>query len=110
MIAVLYEIPDNPATLATWAAAHQAHHIDIARRVFETRGVQVFMAPLSPMDPERLDQWLGQHQQIHREMDEKLGITSSNLTDVDWHDRAKLTTWIQKHAQEHYQAGQILGV
>lgn len=112
-IAGLYEYPQDQADFSQWSFAHMAHHRDIIRLVFDQQGVELQEYSLDPFDPKDrngLATWLANHQVMHQDMDEALGIAGYNLSQVDWNDRAAMSVWLENHGDEHYQAGQILNL
>jgi hypothetical protein len=109
-LAAIYEVPQERDDWAFWSFNHAAHHTDIVRVLYETKGVQLSSFLLDPMDPDNMDRWLYWHQTMHTEMDLVLNITSNNLLDLDWRDDGQLQEWINFNGSEHYQATTLLGV
>ena len=109
-LAALYNVPGTPEELSTWGAAHQSHHRDIARVIYEILGVQMTEFILDPFDIEDSGVWQYQHQIMHQEMDAVLGINGFALTNVDLSNQDALTGWIFANASEHYQAANTLGI
>lgn len=113
-LASLYNIPQTRDQLAVWSFSNAAAHLDIIRVLQQkTPGAQFTAYVLDPMDPEdpaSMEQWLTQHQVMHTEMDAALGIQGFDLSEVNWQDQGQLAGWIQSHASEHLQAGQILNL
>ncbi len=109
-LAQLTEIPEKPGDLAHWSFAHMANHLDIVRRIKETKHIGFNTFPLDPFDPSNIDQWLYQHAVMHVQMDAVLGIAGYNLLELDWRDPAQLSEWIGFNADEHVIASGILGI
>lgn len=112
-LAALWNIPSTEDQLAQWSFVNAAAHADIIRVVFQTTGRQLdgfVLDPFNPQDQASFQTWLYQHQAMHAEMDAILGITSYDLTEVDFTNQGVLAGWIQSHAIEHQQAGQILNL
>lgn len=109
-LAGLYNIPGSPEELDVWAFIHAAHHRDINRIIFELYQITLPEYGLDPIDPQNVNAWNYQHQEMHSIQDEILGISGFNLSDVDWTDRGQLASFIFLNASEHYQAAQILGI
>lgn len=108
-VAGLYNVPTTDAELATWAFNHQAHHQDIAAAL-AAKGVQMPMYILDPFDPNDMQGWLDNHQQLHFIQDAALGIEAYNLDSVEWSDVNQRSGWIFLNAQEHIQAADKLGI
>lgn len=111
-VAGLYNVPDlgQPESLATWGFVHAAHHRDIIRRIYELALLALPEYILDPINPNDMETWTYQHQQMHNDMDTILGISGFNLDDVDWKNKGQLSSWVALHAAEHLQAANILGI
>jgi hypothetical protein len=109
-VGVLYMIPSNFETLAQWSFANQAHHLDIARVIFEKQNVRVDQFLLDPFNPYDPSIWIYLHQQVHNQQNQALGIQGQDLTGVDFNDPDSLGDWVYVHANEHQQAATILGL
>lgn len=109
-IAGLFNIPQDENQLAEWSFINAAAHADINRVIFQNTGIVIPAFVLDPINPLNMQVWLYQHQIMHQEMDAVLGIAGYDLTDVDWRDPSQFAGWIQAHAAEHVQAGQILNL
>lgn len=112
-VATLFEVPQDRATFLIWNSAHVAHHRDINRVIYQDFKValpEYMLDPFDPGDESALNNWLYLHQAMHDNQDQILAIVGFDLTDVDWKDRALLEFWTQNHANEHFQAANILGI
>jgi hypothetical protein len=109
-IAGLYNVPGNQAELSQWSFAHAAHHVDVNRVIFQSFGVVLPSYVLDPFDPENMEAWLYQHQQLHQVTDTILGISGFDLTDVDWKDQNQRAGWIYLNSSEHFQYASILEI
>jgi hypothetical protein len=109
-LAGLYNIPETETQLAEWSFINAAAHADINRVILQRFNVIIPSFVLDPIDPRNMQAWLYQHQQMHSDMDFVLGIQGFDLTDVNWQDQSQFAGWIQSHAAEHMQAGQILNL
>ena len=109
-LAQLTEVPQNADDLSHWSFAHMANHLDIIRRIQEVYQLTLNPWPLDPFDPENAGDWMYQHQVMHAQMDLVLGIAGYDLLGVDWRDPAQLRQFIDFNADEHVQAGKILGL
>jgi hypothetical protein len=95
---------------AVWSFAHAAHHTDIIRTIYQITGIALSSYILDPFDINNSEIWADQHQQMHNEMDEVLGISPFNLDSWDWKDKATLAGNIWNNFSEHYQAAAILEI
>ncbi len=110
-IAGIFDTPQTPEQQATWAFTHATHHADIVRVIYQKNSALVLQRYiLDPFDPNDMDVWLDQHQFMHQQMDRVLGIAGFDLSEVDWNNASQRSAWIWLNAQEHLQAGTILGL
>lgn len=111
-LASLQEIPKSALEFAEWSFAHAAHHRDIIRVIYrDYGGARLDEYVLDPFDPRgSTEVWAENHAAMHNAMDAVLGIAGYNLSEVDWTDERSLGDWLSAHFNEHYQAGQILGL
>ena len=109
-IAALYNVPSTRAELDEWAFAHQAHHRDICRVIYQKTGESLEQFILDPLNPNDSGVWLYQHQLMHQQFDPILGIAGYDLLDVQWNDPNELAGWILLNASEHIQAANTLGI
>lgn len=109
-IAALANVPSTTAEREMWAFAHAAHHTDIIRVIYQVVKIALPSYILDPFDPRDISVWADQHQQMHNDMDQILGISPFNLDDIDWSDQRTLGGWIFNNFSEHYQAANILEI
>lgn len=120
-LAALWNLPTTPAEFAIWTFNHAVTHQDINRFIglkFAPNGTpgtgltlpSYVLDPLDPDDPNMVLTWAYQHQIMHWNQNQVLGIAGQDLTGVDWRDAEALAGWIQDHSSEHVQAAQILGI
>lgn len=110
MLASLYNVFKDNIGLQQFSFANNDEHVRINEAVLKQRNIQLptyILDPISASDPSN---WLYMHQNIHNLMDSVLGIAGNDLSDVDFKNPEQLSSWIWLHAQEHYQAAQILGI
>lgn len=109
-LASLFNVPSTDEERSQWSFAHMAHHRDINQRIYTLIKValpEYLLDPISPADP---GNWEYQHQLMHDNQNQLLGISGQDLTGVDWNDQRILQGWIFLNSSEHYQAAQILGI
>ena len=109
-VANLYNVPTTDEERAAWSFAHMAHHRDINRRIYELVKIALPEYILDPIDANNSGTWGDQHQVMHDNQNQLLGIVGQDLTEVNWKDQRLLSGWIFLHQVEHYQAAAILGI
>lgn len=109
-VASLANVPQTDEQLQLWSFAHAAHHADIIRLIYQITRIALPSYILDPLDPNDTSVWADQHQQMHLQMDELLGISPLNLDDIIWSDKSTLGSWIFNNFSEHYQAANILEI
>lgn len=109
-LADLYNVPTTDEERAQWTFAHMAHHRDIAEKIYVLVKVAIPEYILDPVDPNDTGTWEYQHQLMHDNQNQILGIEGQDLTGIDWKNKNELSGWIFLNASEHYQASQILEV
>lgn len=109
-IAGLYNVPNTPEQLATWAFINMSEHRDFIRRIYELTKIALPEYILDPFNPKDLDSWNYSHQLMHNQMNELLGIQGFDIDSFDFEDKSTLENNIALHASEHYQASAVLGL
>ena len=109
-LASIYNVPQNDNDRNTWAFDHMAHHRDINRRLYELTGVALPEFVLDPVDPDNAGTWESQHQQMHDNQNQLLGIKGNDLSEINWRDPRLLAGWVFLNASEHFQASNILEI
>ena len=109
-LANLFNVPQTDSERATWSFDHMAHHRDINAAIYRLIAVALPEYILDPIDVNDSGQWEDQHQLMHDNENQILGIQGQDLTGVDWKNPELLTAWIWLNVNEHYQAAQILEI
>lgn len=112
-IANIQNIPGTVEEIQQWAFAHQAHHIDVNDAVYRLLNFalpQYILDPFDPTNEDLMGTWAYNHQQMHENLNQILGVAGYNLVDVDWTDQSQLAGWIQLNFVEHLQYSNILQV
>lgn len=109
-IANLFNVPTTDAERAQWSFSHMAHHRDINLRIYTLIKVALPEYILDPVDPNDMETWEYQHQLMHDNQNQLLGIQGQDLTGVDWKDQRLLSAWIFLNSSEHFQASNILEI
>ncbi len=108
-VAGLFNVPSSPEQLAQWAFINASEHRDIIRRIYELTKIALPEYVLDPLNPKDLELWSYQHQLMHNQMNEILGIAGFDIDTFDFEDKSTLEGTIALHANEHLQAANILG-
>ncbi len=109
-LANLANVPVSDQERSEWAFAHMVHHRDIAERIYVLTKLALPEYILDPIDPNDTGTWEYQHQLMHDNQNQLLGIDGQDLTGLDWKDQNLLAAWVQLNFVEHYQASAILEV
>jgi hypothetical protein len=109
-VADLSNIPEDYESMMVWSFAHMAHHIDLNAYLARTKTVTLPIFPLDPINPMDLGTWGYQHQVMHNNQNQLLGIKGNDLLDVDWTNQSQRAAWIWLNFTEHLQATNITGV
>lgn len=65
---------------------------------------------LSPINTDDFGMWLYQHQTMHSQINQVLGLTGYNLLDLDWEDPEQFQDWLNQNADEHIRICSALGI
>lgn len=109
-VAPLYNIPGTVDESNSWSFAHSSHHRDIIKAVFEQYGVSLPEYALDPIPTQDLSTWIYQHQQMHNDMNQIVGVSGYNLSNVNWKNIESRSGWIFSNANEHTNVAGILRV
>lgn len=109
-LANLANVPSTDEERAQWSFAHMAHHRDIAEKIYVLLKLALPEYILDPVDVDDTGTWEYQHQLVHDEQNQLLGIDGQDLTGINWKDQNELTAWVQLNFNEHYQASAILEI
>ena len=109
MIAALFNIPNDAPTLQRFSFHNNDSHILAVRAIRAKTGLTLPEYPIDPIPETDFGGWLYSHQTMHNSVNEALGFTGSDLSDVDPKQIDQWTYWIQIHAAEHVRWGDALG-
>lgn len=109
-LANLYNVPSTDEERAQWSFSHMAHHRDINAKIYLLVKVALPEYILDPIDPRDEGTWEYQHQLMHDNQNQLLGIQGQDLTGLDWKDQNLLAAWIFLNGSEHFQASNILEI
>lgn len=111
-LAQIQSLPQTSEEFAGWSFANMAHHRDIIRVVFNTQQKRLDEYFIDDFNQQATNDtnWLYLHSIMHNQMNAALGVSGYDLTTLDWQDEENVANWFNQHADEHFQAAQILGV
>lgn len=109
-LADLYNVPSTDQERSQWAFAHMAHHRDINVKIYLLIKLALPEYVLEPIDVNDTGTWEYQHQLMHDDFNQILGIQGQDLTGIDWKDQNLLAGWVFLNSSEHYQASVILEI
>lgn len=109
-VAAIANVPGSDQERNIWSFAHAAHHADIIRVIYQITKIALPTYILDPFDVNNTEIWADQHQLMHLQMDQILGISPLNLDEVDWKNKATLGSWIFDNFTEHLQAANTLEI
>ena len=109
LAAVLYPPPTKQGW-NDWAHANFQHHLAIRSGIVAVKGVIPTPYRIWPVSDFDFSDWEEQHQQEHSLMNQILGISGQDLSDIDRQDRRKLDAWMFAHFIQHQAAAQILKI
>lgn len=102
-VADIFNMPTTPSELAEWSFLHMVLHRSENAAIQQQFNTLLPEYVLDPMDTTPNGTWFQQHQLMHDNIDQVMGIAQFNLTDVDWTKETERVGWIQGHAQLHKQ-------
>lgn len=108
LASILYPAPTDKG-LEEFFWANFQHHQAIISALKATRGIALEQFQIYPVNPERIDGWLEQHQKQHNAMNAALGIPGADLSSVDFKNKRELDSWLFAHELQHQAAGQLCG-
>ena len=109
-LASLANVPSTDEERSQWAFAHMAHHRDINFKIYNLIKVALPEYSLDPIDPNDTSTWEYQHQLMHDNQNQVLGITGQDLTGIDWKNPQMLEAWVFLNSNEHFQASETLEI
>lgn len=115
-LAQIAATPSDDQELSAWSLSHADHHTNLIlaanrRQIAAHATVTRFSSfILDPFDPENLSGWLNNHQAMHNELNQALGISGYDLQELDWQDEGSVADWMAKNFDEHNRIGTFLNV
>jgi hypothetical protein len=106
----LFDITASDASLEQFFFWNAQDHIEIRQAIQAQKGTNLFARVLDPVDKQAIDAWLELHQQTHADVNAVLGLSGTDLSDLDFANPSKVREWINLHAQEHQAMRQVLKI
>lgn len=108
MLASLYNVPVDDIGFLEFSFANVDEHRKILQKLRLSYGIRLTEYIIDPIPMFDFPTWARRHQQMHNQQNAVLGITGNDLSTIDLNRKDQLAAWINLHAQEHYQAANIL--
>ncbi len=109
-LASLFTIPKTPEEWRVWSFSNQDSHNRIVEAIHAQKQKILTVLALDPIQQNDLAGWLRNHQQMHNDMDDILNIDGADLTVPDPSDQKAYSDFVFRHAREHQQAEELLGI
>lgn len=114
MLAELYNnFSGAEVELLRWSFHNQDEHNKIVQALFlspqNLAAINYILDPMPDLRSPEIKNWSYRHQAAHTAFNDALGLSGSDLTNVDWSQRDQVESWIYLHAREHVFAQQALG-
>ncbi len=109
-VADIFNVPTTPAELSRWGTLHMILHRSENAAIRKKFNVILPEFVLDPVDTTPDGWWFQNHQLMHNNVDQVLGVAQFNLIEVNWNEEAQRLGWIQGHAQLHRQETDALEV
>ena len=104
-------LPQTPQEWAGWSFAHEAHHRDVNRVIWQLHGMTLPDFPLDPFRPEGdTSVWLYHHAVSHNNINAVLKQQDQLLVAVDWQDDDSVQDWMAANFVDHLKWSQTFGV
>ena len=108
-LANLFNVPLTDNERASWTFSHMAHHRDINLAIYNLTKIALPEYILDPVDVNDPGQWEYQHQAMHDNQNQILGIQGQDLTGIDWKNQQLLTAWIFLNSNRTLSGGKYSG-
>ena len=109
-IANIFNNSETPLELAQWSTLHMILHRNLNLAVLHQHNILLPEFVLDPFDPLAPGVWLLNHQTMHDNIDNIIGLPSYNLLDLNWADPEARQDWLDTHALQMQQETNVLGV
>jgi hypothetical protein len=106
----LFDITASDASLEQFFFWNAQDHIEISQAIQAQKSVNLFHRVLDPVDKDAIDGWMELHQQSHNDINQVLGLSGNDLSDLDFSNHARVREWMNLHAQEHQAMRQTLKI
>jgi hypothetical protein len=104
VLPLLYNVPKSQEDWNIWSLSHAASHTKILQAIKIQKSQSLSQYQLDPIPFNAFDIFLNNNQQAHNDMLNALGISGSDLQEVDVKNENQLRAWVYLHAKEHADA------
>jgi hypothetical protein len=110
VLALLLNVPKSLEDWARFSFHHRQSHELIVKAIAKQKSIDLPVYIVDPISFQEPRLFLEANQQFHQDMDNALGVQSTDLEDVNLQDERQLQSWIYLHWQEHVTAENALGI
>ena len=106
---LVYPPPGDAGWQEYWFQ-HFQDHLEIMQGIQEQQNVKLTEYSIDPWTDADKDGILGRHQQYHDDMNARLGLSGSDLSELSFKSEDQLKQWVYLNYQEHRNARSTLGI
>jgi len=106
----LFQIQLASGGFDKWHFDHWQDHLDILAGILANLGTTLPQWPIHPYTPTTPESWNRMHLQMHFDMNRTLGLSGTNVGDVDFSDRDSLSSFFGSNYLEHFNVKRALGL
>ena len=96
--------------LDKWMWDHWNDHLEIWQAILKQKSSSLTQWPIFPFTPESPESWARMHQQAHSDMNGALGLSGTNLQQVDFDNQESADEFYDNNFVEHSNAREALGI
>ena len=101
---------EDPGASDRWGFANANEHTKIHGAIQAAGKGNLVVTEIYPIRWENPGQFLLKHQSMHNEVNQTLGVAGTDLTGIDFKNKAQLDQWNQAHFDEHKTWATLLGI
>ena len=100
----------NEGASDRWAFSNANHHTAVHAAIQAAGKGNLVVTEIYPVRWESPSQFLLKHQSLHNAVNQTLGVAGTDLTGIDFKNKAQLDQWNQAHFDEHKTWAALLGI
>jgi hypothetical protein len=101
---------NDPHEIEDWEISNSLDHEEIRQAIQRIGGPNLMNWLLFPVNWKKWDLFAIGHQNTHNDMNAFLGLSGSDLTQVDFKNAEAAAAWHQTHFSEHQAAWEVLNL